>query len=149
MPGAPPDGPDAEAGSRRWRQVAWFAIGVSVAVIAGLSFVVLSDQASDEETQVTFRFPPDHVGPVWITVSAPDDEPRTVTITWGPYQRTVDLRARHPQICWFEKRSIEPDESSVVETVVEVTPAASVEPGHGPEPPPGAIDISDGWVLAG
>jgi hypothetical protein len=88
-------------------------------------------------------FDAEYAGPVWITVTAPDDERRTVTITWGPWQRRIVHQDDEPRSYLFSKGA-----GSTVPLTVEVDPAATVDFGAG-TPPVDAEDVNDGWTETG
>lgn len=88
-------------------------------------------------------FDAEYAGPVWITVAAPDDERRTVTITWGPWQRRIVHQDDEPRTYLFSKGA-----GSTVPLTVEVDPAAAVDFGSG-TPPVDAEDVNDGWTETG
>lgn len=85
-----------------------------------------------------------YAGPVWITVDPPDDVPRTITITWGPWQRQLLHDGAAPKTYSFEKSPTGQGEETVP-TSVDVDPAAVVMFGSG-TPPDGAVDVKAGWT---
>lgn len=86
------------------------------------------------------EYPTSYTGPVWITVTAPDDVARTVTIDWGPWRRRIVHDGTGPVSYRFTK-----DPGPTVPTVVHVEPAATVQFGSGRPPPEGATDVNAGW----
>lgn len=90
------------------------------------------------------EWPATYAGPVWITVDPPDDVPRTVTITWGPWQRQILHDDAAPVTYLFGKSPTAAGDATVP-TAVDVDPAAVVTFGSG-TPPPEAVDINDGWT---
>ena len=98
-----------------------------------------SQAAEDARGEWEHHFPETYSGPVWITVEAPDDEVRTVTITWGEWQRTIVHSAAGPATYEFHKNP-----GPTVPTTVTVEPAAKITFGSG-APPTGAEDVNDNW----
>lgn len=93
----------------------------------------------DLDTEWLHTFDEDHEGVVWITVTAPDTEVRSVTVSWGPWERHITHATTDPASYHFSKNL-----GPTVTTVVRVDPAAHVTFGQG-APPEGAIDVNDGW----
>jgi hypothetical protein len=91
------------------------------------------------------EFPDGYAGPVWITVDPPDDLPRTITITWGPWQRQLLHDGNEPGTYLFAKSPTAPGEATVP-TSVDVDPAAVVTFGQGKSPPRDAVDVNEGWI---
>jgi hypothetical protein len=138
-------------GRRRW----WVIGGVlgAIAVSGGL-VAVLGGTSGDadepggqvegtldgERVEWRHEFPEAHAGDVWITVEAADESPRTVTITWGEWQRRLSHDASGRQTYVFTKNP-----GPTVETVVRAEPAAVVTFGTG-TPPAEAEDVNAGWT---
>jgi hypothetical protein len=87
------------------------------------------------------------VGPVWITVDAPDDAPRTLVIRWGAHQKRIHHDLADPTIYVFSKDSIDTSGESVL-TTVHIEPGAVVTFDQGADPPVGSLDVNDGWEEA-
>jgi hypothetical protein len=104
------------------------------------------DEAGDEpgedpgQSQWRHTFEPTYTGPVWITVQAPDSRVRTLTITWGAWQRQVIHEGTDAVSYLFTKGGGEN-----IPIAVEVAPDAVVEFGFG-TPPEGAEDINEDWT---
>lgn len=158
--------------SRAGRMVAGFAVGLVVVAVAVVT--VLSDrsssggdrgggervggarQAAAVKTAPTEPLPAaaryrhvfdrDYVGPVWITVDAPDAGTRSVTIKWGPWQRRITHQGAEPVTYHFWK-GITSGIEDVPPTTVVVDPGAEVVFGAG-EIPQGAIDVNKDWEPA-
>jgi hypothetical protein len=125
------------------------AIAVSGGLVAVLGNSENDAEGQDESAEETLagaqeewrhEFPESHAGQVWITVEAPDDEPRMVTITWGEWERRVTHTAEGPRTYVFTK-----DPGPTVPTVVRAEPAAVVEFGAG-APPDGSENVDEGWT---
>jgi hypothetical protein len=129
-------------------------IGV-VAVSGALAAVVYGggdEQGADREpgggppeqaVEVTHEWPATYGGQVWITVDAPDDAPRSITIRWGPWERRIVHDTAEPTTYWFTKDTPQPGDESVPATV-RIDPGADVTFDQG-TPPVGAVDVSDDW----
>jgi hypothetical protein len=81
-----------------------------------------------------------YAGPVWITVTASDSRVRAVTLTWGPWQRTVPHEGTEPVSYRFSKQAGTSDPLTV-----KVEPEANVTFQDG-TPPIGAEDINADWT---
>lgn len=143
------DGQQGGVTARRlWTRVLWVAIGALLA--SGAVAAALADDDDPdppEAVAVEHTYPAEHAGPVWIVVTAPDDDRRDVLIQWGPWNRPITHRGTAPVTYVFDKGPTEPGDQ-VVPTSVSVDPGAKVEFGHGAEPPPGSVDVREGWVPA-
>jgi len=151
------------AGARRW---AWIGGVAGALAVSGALLAVLYEQgdsgpptdktSSDRPVEVpgdepvgsvkpewNHDFPADHAGQVSITVTAPDNRVREVTLTVGPWQRTVPHEGTDPVSYWFTKQG----GTSPPLTVV-VQPEAKVTFDEGP-PPDDAEDINADWVRIG
>lgn len=91
-------------------------------------------------------FESDYVGPVWITVEAPDAGTRSVTIKWGPWQRRITHQGSEALTYHFWK-GVTPAGERVPPTTVVVDPGAEVTFGAGAIPE-GAVDVNKEWEPA-
>jgi hypothetical protein len=124
---------------------------IGIVVMSGALLAVLHDRDSDDpppepqaKTEWTHHYPADYAGPVWITVDAPDDAPRTLVIRWGPYQKRIHHDVAEPTIYLFNKDSVDASGESAP-TTIHVEPGAVVTFGQGTNPPVGSLDVNDGW----
>jgi hypothetical protein len=147
-------GPGATAADRRRRHRGiWAGLIIGVVAAAGALVAVLQDSGGgdrdgppapvDGPIEATHEFPADYGGQVWITVVAPDAAPRSVSISWGPWEKRFVHESEDPQAYWFTKHEPQPGDESVPATV-RVDPAAEVTFDQG-TPPIGALDRSTGW----
>jgi hypothetical protein len=97
----------------------------------------------DGPVEVSHEFPASYGGQVWITISAADDAPRSVTIRWGPWERRLVHQSDGPVSYWFTKDPPKPGDENVP-TTVRIEPRAEVDFAQG-TPPVGAIDASNDW----
>jgi hypothetical protein len=130
----------------RWGVVG-VAIGALLATVAALA--MLSTDTSDAASTRTsisadHLYPSEYGGDVWITVKAPDPHARTITITWGPWQRVIDHRTQGSRTYVFSKYPTRAGEQNVPVHVV-VAPSAKVKFGSGRRPA-ASIDVNDGWT---
>lgn len=151
-------GPDAAAGGRRGRRRGvGVGLVIGVVVVSGALVAVTRDGGgADEEdaapdrqdgpTEVTHEFPADYGGQVWITVTAADSAPRSVTIRWGPWEKRFVHESADPVSYWFLKDPPQPGDENVP-TTVRIEPSADVTFDQG-TPPVGARDASTGWEHA-
>lgn len=151
------------AGARRW---AWIGGVAGALAVSGALLAVLYEQgdsepptdktSSDRPAEVAGDkpvgpvkseweddFSAEYAGQVWITVTAPDSRVREVTLTWGPWQRTVPHEGTDPVSYWFTKQGGTSDPLTVV-----VEPEANVTFEQG-TPPKGAEDINADWTRIG
>jgi hypothetical protein len=151
------------AGARRW---AWIggvagALAVSGALLAvlyesGDSKPAADDASSDRPVEVAGELPGKPVktrwedtfdaaygGPVWITVTSPDDRLREVTLTWGPWQRSFPHEGTEPVSYEFTKQANTSDLLTV-----DVEPEANVTFEQG-TPPVGSKDVNEDWTEIG
>lgn len=148
-------GPGAGRRPLRRRGV-WAGLVIGVVAVSGaLAAVVYAggddDSAEgreasarpDEPVEASHEWPADYTGQVWITVTAPDDAPRSVTIRWGPWERRIVHDSAEPVTYWFTKAPPEPGDVNVP-TTVRVDPGAQVAFDLG-APPVGAVDASTDW----
>ena len=145
--------PTREAGPR-----VWVGVAVGVVLVAGALLAVAYERddgagAGDDgggpeaRSEYVHEFEAAYTGDVWIEVDAPDDAVRTVTITWGEWQRQVIHETDAPAAYAFRKLDAQA-EGEVVPTEVTVEPAAEVT-FHAGELPDGAIDVNEDWVEVG
>jgi hypothetical protein len=132
---------------------------IGVLVVSGAVWAVLhgdnEDESEDAErtpspeladaTSTDHLFPPEYIGPVWITVDAADATPRDVTIRWGDWERIIVHQSAEPVIYEFTKERAETAETNVA-AEVEVDPGADVTFDQGPEAPEDAVDVNEGWL---
>lgn len=148
-------GPDAAGGGRHGRRRGvWVGLVIGVIAVSGALVAVLQDSGGDDEpsplpggpiepVEVTHEFPADYSGQVWITVTAADDAPRTVTIRWGPWERRFVHESPDPETYWFTKDPPQPGDENVP-TTVRIEPGADVVFDQG-SAPIGSFDMSTGW----
>jgi hypothetical protein len=150
---------DVPAGTARHRR-AWAGIFIGLLVVSGAVAAVLYGDGRDESgadgappptsepaapTSQTHEWPAEYGGPVWITVDAADAAPRTITLSWGKWERTVVHLESGPISYEFTKGEPQPGDGNWP-TIVEVDPGADVSFDQGDDPPSGAIDVNDGWI---
>lgn len=99
----------------------------------------------EAEAELSHTFPAEYDGPVWVTVDAADGGTRTVTISWGPWQRVISHAEEEPVTYVFDKNPTAAGDETVP-TSVRVEPAAEVEFGSGTEVPEGAQDVNQDWI---
>lgn len=129
---------------RRWW--AGFLVGVAGGMLVTAIVVLVrgQDAASPPPAAYEHSFPPEVTGDVWISITAEDEAPRLVTITWGRWRRRL-VHASGEKVSYvFTKAEGGPD-TTVVPTIVVVDPGAEVTFGTGPAPQP-AIDVRSDWV---
>ena len=150
-------GPGAGRGLGRRRGI-WVGLAIGVVAVSGALAAVLyggdggadgsgsaARQGEDPNgpVEVSHEFPASYGGQVWITISAADDAPRSVTIRWGPWERRLVHESDGPVSYWFTKNPPQPGDENVPATV-RIEPRAEVEFAQG-TPPVGAVDASTEW----
>lgn len=128
------------------------AAGVAVMSAGGVITGVLATRgstpgpqcAATTATQTIVHFPPDYVGPVYLTVCAAQPTAATfnVHLSWGPLEASVvlhDVSGRGSSLTTAKEKK--PDATPLTVTV---TPPARV--GYGQGIPAGALDIDNIWV---
>jgi len=152
-------GPGAGGRPLRRRGV-WAGLVIGVIAVSGALAAVLyagGDDGTAQDNEPTSRvpeaaveksheWPAAYAGQVWITVTAPDDAPRSVTIRWGPWERRIVHESAEPTTYWFTKDPPEPGGQNVA-TTVRIDPGADVTFDQG-TPPVGAVDVNDDWEAA-
>ncbi|HEV7761193.1 MAG TPA: hypothetical protein VGO78_19435 [Acidimicrobiales bacterium] len=149
-------GPAEDTAGSGNRRGAWAGLVIGIVVMSGALLAVLHDRDSSDDsaprpqakTEWTHHYPAKYVGPVWITVDAPDDAPRTLVIRWGGYQKRIHHDVDEPTIYVFNKDSVDAGGKSVP-TTIHVEPGAVVTFDQGPNPPVGSQDVNGGWQEAG
>jgi hypothetical protein len=150
----------AGLGRRSGRRGAWAGLVIGIIVVSGAVVAVLHDhgddgdgdgreaspQQQDEPVEISHEWPAAYGGQVWITITAADAAPRSVTIRWGPWERHFVHESDEPLSYWFTKNAPKPGDENVPTTVT-VSPGADVAFDQG-TPPVGAIDQSTGWEPA-
>lgn len=153
--GEPPGGHAAggQSSSRWWL---WLGLVIGAVAVSGALAAVLYERGdtgngdSDDDddgdrpelelaAEWEHAFPESYSGPVWITVQAPDEATRTITIVWGPWQRTILHRGTEPVSYLFGK-----GEGPTVPTWVGTEPEAQIT-FHRGTPPDGAVDVNADW----
>jgi hypothetical protein len=133
------------------RRSAWVGLVIGIIAVSGALVAVLHDRGGedevspppDEAVKISHEWPAEYSGQVWITVDADDASPRSVTISWGPWERTFVHESADPLTYWFTKAPPKPGDANVPATV-RIEPGAGVTFGQGP-PAVGALDRSTGW----
>lgn len=147
------------AGARRW---VWIGGAIGAMAVSGALVAVLNEHDNGEgggtggageagdsadetvpepgQTHWRYTYPESYAGPVWITVEAPDNRVRQVTITWGAWQRRLVHEDVEPTTYLFNKSP-----GPTVPIAVDVEPEATVTFGSG-TPSPDAEDINAGWT---
>lgn len=97
-------------------------------------------------TSFSHTFPAEYEGPVWVTITAPDAQPRSVVLRWGPWQKPFTHQGVGPATYAFGKGATKPGEQTVP-TTVDIEPGATVEFGQG-APPPGTVSVANDWIPA-
>jgi hypothetical protein len=129
----------------------WSIIGVLLGalLVAVAALAMLTGDSSDaassrSPSSADHLYPSEYGGDVWITVKAPDARARTITITWGPWQRVIDHHTKQRRTYVFTKYPTRAGEQNV-SVHVEVAPGAKVRFGSGRRPAD-SIDVNDGWT---
>ncbi len=149
---------EGTAGPGRRRGV-WAGLVIGIIAVSGAFVAVLHDrgggngeeasaqrQQQDEPVEVSHEWPATYGGQVWITVTAADAAPRSVTIRWGPWEKHFVHESDEPLSYWFTKDPPAPGAENVPATI-RIEPGADVTFDQG-TPPVGAIDTSTGWEPA-
>jgi hypothetical protein len=102
--------------------------------------------ADHRSTTLQHEYASEYAGDVWITVVATTAGTREITITWGPWQRSISQAARGRRTYVFTKYPTRQGDQNVP-VHVRVDPAAKVVFGSG-ERPHHAVDVNDGWTPA-
>jgi hypothetical protein len=118
------------------------ALVSTLAVFAVVRWLDHGDEADAVRTQHVYDA--GYAGPVWITVSGTPDEPQTIVVRWGPWQRAVAHEGTAPRTYVFTKAELDRGEPKPVE--VELPAGGKVTFGQGLLPPASAVSIRDGWV---
>jgi hypothetical protein len=100
-------------------------------------------QRQDEPVEASHEWPAAFSGQVWITITASDTAPRSVTIRWGPWEKRFVHESDEPVSYWFTKDPPKPGDQNVPATV-RIEPGADVTFDQG-TPPVGSVDASIGW----
>jgi hypothetical protein len=129
---------------------------IGIVVVSGAYVAVFHDSGDDgeraslrvqqqeeEAVEASHEWPAAYSGQVWITVTAADAAPRSVTIRWGPWERHFVHDSDEPVSYWFTKDPPKPGDENVPATV-RIEPGADVTFDQG-TPPVGAVDTSTGW----
>jgi hypothetical protein len=143
--------PTRQAGPR-----VWVGVAVGVVLVAGALLAVAyerddgsagGDERPEARSAYTHEFEAAYTGDVWIEVDAPDDAPRTVTITWGRWQRRI-IHETDDVVAYAFRKNDAQAEGEVIPTEVTVEPAAEVTFAAG-DLPEGSVDVNDDWVDVG
>jgi len=114
-------------------------VGGAVAVLT-LVLVGLALGAREEPPlRVEHLFPGDYIGPVWLTVSTDDGDPRTVVVEWGRLRTTFVHESAEPLTYFFDRGGLDGRKGPLL---VDVSPPADVTFGYG-VPDPEAVNIGD------